>query len=91
MRRYEIPVTNATLKDDTTPAYQISKLETGNEDLLRYLLCYNYEDVTFVNGTLSHVDEYGHDGNITLNQQQTETLYEGRYPCRQLSGRTWHS
>ncbi|WP_270362505.1 ABC transporter permease [Eubacterium ramulus] len=89
MRRYEIPVTNATLKDDTTPAYQISKLETGNEDLLRYLLCYNYEDVTFVNGTLSHVDEYGHDGNITLNQQQTETLYEalkadilaGNYPA----------
>ena len=89
MRRYEIPVTNATLKDDTTPAYQISKLETGNVYLLRYLLCYNYEDVTFVNGTLSHVDEYGHDGNITLNQQQTETLYEalkadilaGNYPA----------
>ena len=43
MRRYEIPVTNETLKDQTTPAYQISRLETGNEDLLRYLLCYNYE------------------------------------------------
>ena len=32
MRRYEIPVTNATLKDKTTPAYQISRLETGKED-----------------------------------------------------------
>lgn len=89
MRRYEIPVTNETLKDQTTPAYQISRLETGNEDLLRYLLCYNYENVSFVNGTLSHVDENGHDGNITLNQQQTETLYEalkadilaGNYPA----------
>lgn len=89
MRRYEIPVTSATLKDNTTPAYQISKLEIGNEDLLRYLLCYNYEDISFINGTLSHVDEYGHDENLTLNQQQTETLYEalkadilaGNYPA----------
>ena len=76
MRRYEIPVTNATLKDKTTPAYQISKLETGKEDLLRYLLCNNYEDISFINGNFSHVDKNGHDENVTLDQQQTETLYE---------------
>lgn len=89
MRCYEIPVTDETLKDDTTPAYQISKLETGNEDLLRYLLCYNYEDISFINGNFSHVDKNGRDGNIALNQQQTETLYEalkadilaGNYPA----------
>ena len=89
MRRYDIPVTKATLNNDTTPAYQISKLEIGNEDLLRYLLCYNYEDISFINGNLNHVDENEHDENITLNQQQTETLYEalkadilaGNYPA----------
>lgn len=89
MRRYEIPVTNATLKDKTTPAYQISRLETGKEDLLRYLLCNNYEDISFINGNFSHVDKNGHDENVSLDQQQTETLYEalkadilaGNYPA----------
>ena len=65
MRRYEIPVTNATLKDKTTPAYQISRLETGKGDLLRYLLCNNYEDISFINGNFSHVDKNGHDENVS--------------------------
>ncbi len=89
MRSYNIPVTEEGLQDETTPAYQISRLESGNDDLLRYLICDNYEDITFINGTFIHVDENGHDQNITLDQQQTETLYEaikadilaGNYPA----------
>ena len=49
---------------------------TGKEDLLRYLLCNNYEDISFINGNFSHVDKNGHDENVSLDQQQTETLYE---------------
>ena len=89
LRSYTIPVTEANLQDDSTPAYQISKLESGNDDLLRYLLCNNYEDVTFINGTFIHVDANNNDQNITLDQHQTEILYEaikadilaGNYPA----------
>ncbi len=89
LRSYTIPVTEADLQDDSTPAYQISKLESGNDDLLRYLLCNNYEDVTFINGTFIHVDANNNDQNITLDQHQTEILYEaikadilaGNYPA----------
>ena len=53
------------------------------------MLCNNYEDISFINGNFSHVDKNGHDENVSLDQQQTETLYEalkadilaGNYPA----------
>lgn len=88
-RSYKIPVTEATLKDESAPACQISRLEHKNDDLLRYLICYNYQAVSFVNGTLNHVNENDHDQSITLDQHQTNTLYQaivadilaGNYPA----------
>lgn len=88
-RCYAIPVTENTLKDESAPACQVSRLEHQNDGLLRYLICENYEEVSFVNGSLNHVDENDHDQSITLDQQQTNTLYQailadilaGNYPA----------
>lgn len=92
-RTYMIPVSEEYREDSGSTVSKLFLLQSNPEDYLNYVICKNYEDVTYIGASIDVLyydaaDSMAHSKVINLDQSQAQTLYEallqdimeGNYP-----------
>lgn len=87
-RGYHIPATKQYLDTADSAAGKIRKMQRSSDAYLKYMICDNYEDVTYDTGTFSYMegDEYEYrdltaDEILTLYEALKKDILSGNYPC----------
>lgn len=98
-RMYTVPAGSEYRQDSDSAVSRFSLLQADPEEFLKYMICKNYENVSYTGGyidfvTYSASDELAYSESIELDEEQAQTLYtavlrdiqEGNYPYYEISG-----
>lgn len=87
-RNYDIPSDRTYLNTADSAAAKIRELQNDSDSYLKYLICDNYEDISFRSGTFSCFEDDLKDISHELTAEETQVLYDaikkdlssGNYP-----------
>lgn len=98
-RSYTIPTGDEYRADPSSAVSLLTLLQGDPDAFLKYSICKNYKDVTYIGASMDMVSYDAADGMVysetrNLDQLQAQTLYEallqdimeGNYPLNQLEG-----